>query len=264
MKRRLVAEKATGSDQLPAGVTIPQYSRRAILAVWAAAAGPMGILAWVVAPLVSEVLGGTQPLSRALIICLTIGLFWQFVLVLVLVGIEQRSLRWSTLRQALWLQSPRSPRTGRVGGWLWLLTIPFVLAFGVEELIPTFSGPADRDFGAWLDSDAGGAFLDGAWGWFALIIAMLVFNTVLGEELLFRGFLLPRMSGAFGRYDWVANGVLFAIYHVHLPWVIPVALLDTLILSYPSRRYRSAWFGIIVHSAQSVFLAILLFALVLS
>jgi hypothetical protein len=29
-----------------------------------------------------------------------------------------------------------------------------------------------------------------------------VFNTVLGEEL-FRGFLLPRMNGAFGRGDWL-------------------------------------------------------------
>ena len=28
---------------------------------------------------------------------------------------------------------------------------------------------------------------------------ILVFNTVLGEELLFRGMLLPRMKGALGR-----------------------------------------------------------------
>ena len=39
---------------------------------------------------------------------------------------------------------------------------------------------------------------------------MTVFNTVLGEELLFRGLLLPRMNGVFGRRDWLANGVLFA------------------------------------------------------
>jgi uncharacterized protein len=31
---------------------------------------------------------------------------------------------------------------------------------------------------------------------------------VLGEELPFRGFLLPRMRGAFGRTDWIVNGVL--------------------------------------------------------
>ena len=81
------------------------------------------------------------------------------------------------------------------------------------------------------------------------------------EELLFRGLLLPRMQGAFGRWDWVANGFLFAGYHLHLPWVIPATLLvDTFAMAYPSRRYRSALIGIIVHSSQSVvFLALLLF-----
>jgi membrane protease YdiL (CAAX protease family) len=102
--------------------------------------------------------------------------------------------------------------------------------------------------------------LAGAWGWFALMGAMFVFNTVLGEELLFRGFLLPRMNGVFGRRDWVANGMLFAAYHVHVPWVIPVTLLDTFIVAGPSKRYRSALVGIAVHSAQSV----VFFALVLS
>jgi uncharacterized protein len=91
----------------------------------------------------------------------------------------------------------------------------------------------------------------------------MVFNTVLGEELLFRGVLLPRMQGAFGRFDWVANGFLFALYHLHMPWVIPSSLVDTFALAYPSRRYRSALMGIIVHSSQSVLLLALLLALVL-
>jgi uncharacterized protein len=43
--------------------------------------------------------------------------------------------------------------------------------------------------------------------------------------------------------------------------VIPATLLvDTFAMAYPSRRYRSALIGIIVHSSQSVvFLALLLF-----
>jgi membrane protease YdiL (CAAX protease family) len=55
----------------------------------------------------------------------------------------------------------------------------------------------------------------------------VVFNTVLGEELLFRGLLLPRMNGAFRRRDWLANGVLFAAYHLHMPWVMPATLADS-------------------------------------
>ena len=83
------------------------------------------------------------------------------------------------------------------------------------------AAPEDRDLATLIDSDAGKAFLDGAFGWYGLALVMFLFNTVLGEELLFRGFLLPRMNGAFGRRDWVANGLLFAGYHLHVPWAIP-------------------------------------------
>lgn len=92
---------------------------------------------------------------------------------------------------------------------------------------------------------------------------MAIFNTVLGEELLFRGLLLPRMQEAFGDRDWVANGVLFAAYHLHMPWAIPAILLDTVLLSYPAKRYRSAWISIGVHSGQSVVIALLLLTIVL-
>jgi membrane protease YdiL (CAAX protease family) len=245
-------------------VEIPQYTRRAIFAVWAAAALPMAALAWLVAPALEDSFAGVGnvPLAKALIACLTVGLVWQFVLVAVLVAREQRNLRWSTIREALWLRSPRSPRSGRIGGRVWLIVIPLIVALAAEELIPRVALPENRDFGTLLESDAGQAFLSGAWGWYGLIVVMYLFNTVLGEELLFRGFLLPRMNGAFGRGDWVANGILFAGYHLHVPWVIPAGLLDTFILAYPSKRYRSAWIGIAVHSAQSVVLAVLLLTLV--
>jgi membrane protease YdiL (CAAX protease family) len=241
---------------------LPQLGLRGIIAVWAAAAVPMGLLAWVVAPLVADQMSGPNALIRALIIALTAGLVWQFVLVIALVRHEQGSLSPSVLRDALWLRAPRAPRTGRRGGKLWLVVVPLIVASAVEGLL-VIPGPAARDFAEFLGSDAGEGLLAGSWGWFALIAALSVFNTVLGEELLFRGYLLPRMNGRFGRRDWLANGVLFAAYHLHTPWVIPTTLLDTFILSYPSKRYRSALIGIAVHSAQSIVVLGLVLALVL-
>jgi uncharacterized protein len=246
------------TDAAVSKVEIPQLTRRAILAVWAAAALPMAALAWLVAPALKDRFSGdgSVPLAKALIVFLTLGLIWQFVLVAVLISREQHSFRWSTLREALWLRSPRSPRSGRVGGRVWLVLIPLILAFGAEGLVlPTFYS-GDRDFGSFIGSDAGQAFMKGAWGWYGILLVLFVFNTVLGEELLFRGYLLPRMNRAFGRGDWVANGVLFAAYHLHIPWSIPATLLDTFILAYPTKRYRSAWIGIAVHSSQSVFFAV--------
>ena len=244
---------------------VSQYSLAQILAVWAAAAIPMAVLAWVVAPWLADRLDGPVALPRTLLVSLTVGLIWQFVLVVLLLHRERGSLRWSVLRDTLWLQAPRSSTTGRVGGRLWLVLVPALLIFTAEGFIPAaFPSPTGHDFAAFLESDAGAAFLSGNWGWYALITALSVFNTVLGEELLFRGLLLPRMQGVFGRWDWVANGFLFAVYHLHMPWVIPATLVgDTFALSYPSRRYRSALIGIIVHSSQSVLVLAFILPLVL-
>ena len=231
--------------------------------IWAAAALPMAALAWVGAPLLAGALDGPSAWPRAIVVSLTAGLVWQFVLVLLLVHREQGSLRWPVVKHALWLRAPQSPRTGRRGGWLWLLTIPLILAVAAKEELPKLPAPVDRDQGLFLQSAAGQEFFSGNWPWFAVILTMMIFNTVLGEELLFRGLLLPRMRGAFGRWDWVANGVLFGLYHLHVPWSIPVNLLDTFIVAYPSRRYRSALIGIVVHSAQTVVFTALILALVL-
>jgi uncharacterized protein len=256
------------TDARPAHSAVPrpirQLSAAGVAGVWAAAAVPMGLLSWVVAPRIADSLSGPAPLVQALIIALSAGLIWQFALVLGLVYREQRTLRWPVVREVLWLRAPRDPRSGRRGGRGWLILPALVVASAVTNLlVPTLPHPDGRDFGLFLGSDAGHAFFSGAWGWFALTAVLMVFNTVLGEELLFRGYLLPRMNRTFGRFDWLVNGVIFAVYHLHEPWVIPSALCDAFVLALPAKRRRSALLAIAVHSAQTVFFLVLLLGLVL-
>ena len=261
-RRMWLDDAAVPSTAAPSPAGRTQYSVAQVLGIWASAALPMGALAWLVAPGLADTLGGTSSLARALIITMTLGLIWQFVLVVVLVRLEQKSLRWAVVKDALWLRAPRRP-DGRRMGWGWLVLVPLIVGSAVAGMLPTLAMPAGRDMGQFLESSAGQDFLSGNWTWLALIVTLGIFNTVLGEELLFRGLLLPRMNGAFGKWDWVANGVLFAAYHLHMPWVIPSALLDTFVLAYPSKRYRSAIMGIAVHSAQAVVISVLVLLLVL-
>jgi CAAX protease family protein len=244
-------------------VQIKQYSLRGILGVWAAAALPMAALAWLGAPWLAHTLDGPNALTRALILSLTAGMVWQFVLVVGLVYREQRTLRWSVVKDALWLHAPRRPKTGRRGGRLWWMVVPLIFLAAAEEMLPKLPTPGARDLALFLDSDAGHSFMSGNWLWFAICIVMFVFNTVLGEELLFRGVLLPRMQGVFGRKDWVANGVLFALYHLHVPWVIPQTFVDLFISAGPAKRYRSSLIAIAAHSAQTVFFTVIALVLVL-
>uniref|UniRef100_UPI000551801E CPBP family intramembrane glutamic endopeptidase n=1 Tax=Cellulomonas sp. HZM TaxID=1454010 RepID=UPI000551801E len=267
------ATRGRGSGRPTSGAVAgapPQLSGWRVLAVWAAAAVPMGLLSWVVAPAVADRLDGPQPLARALLVCLTAGLVWQGLLVAILVRRElpRGGRSWRAVRESLWLVPPSRPSDAaagrpRRGGAVWWWLVPFVLGFGAWTLVPSIPGSSPRDLGLFLESSAGADFFSGAWGWFAVVVVLAVFNTVLGEELLFRGYLLPRMQVRFGRADWLVNGVLFAAYHLHTPWIIPSALSDAVFLAYPTRRFRSAWMGIAVHSTQSVVIVVAVLVAVL-
>jgi hypothetical protein len=95
--------------------SIPQYSLKQILLIWAAAAVPMAILGWLVAPALA---GNSQEPGFERLAVLTVGLVWQFVLVLYLLYREAGTLHWSELSQRLWLNTPRSPQTGERRGRL--------------------------------------------------------------------------------------------------------------------------------------------------
>jgi CAAX protease family protein len=253
------------ADPIRADAPVRQFSRAGVAVVWAAAAVPMGLLAWVVAPTVAGAGASPRRFAVTLIVALTAGLVWQFVLVMLVVGREQHSLRWAALRRALWLEPPTGAG-GRRGGRLWLWVIPCIAGDAALSLVPAgwLAGPANRNLGTFLGSAAGHQAFHGAWGLYAVVLVMVVFNTVLGEELLFRGLLLPRMRGVFGRADWIANAVLFGLYHLHEPWIIPDAVVSGMLFAYPSRRFRSAWMGIAIHSTESLFFAVLLLTIVLS
>ena len=157
------------------------------------------------------------------------------------------------VKSALWLNAPISPRTGQRSNRLWWMVLPLLLLLAAEEILPILPTPAARDLSLFFDSDAGQACMSRNWIWLAILIVMFIFNTALGEELLFRGLLLPRM-GAFGRADWAANGLLFAVYHLHVPWVIPQTILvSAFAVALPSRHWRSSLIVIAVHSGQTVF-----------
>ena len=65
----------------------------------------------------------------------------------------------------------------------------------------------------------------------------------------------------------VGTGLRTALYLpriLHVPWMMPATpFFDAFAISYPSKRYQSAWIGIAVHSAQSVFFGLILLALVM-
>ena len=262
----------------PASNHAPRYALLHLAGIWAAAALPMAILGWFITPAIAPDIQADPVGAVAVRLgALTLGLIWLFALSLIIVYREEGDLRWSTVRRRLRLNTPRDPRTGELRRRLWLWAIPLVIATVLWQLfvgprlnqewialLPFLAEPPDLALRTALASSAGKAQFVGAWGILALFALNAVFNTVLGEELLFRGVLLPKMNAVFGRWDWLANGVLFGLYHLHQPWGILGSIgTGALLYALPAKHFRSTWMACIVHSAQSVYFLFLMLGLVL-
>ena len=251
-----------------------QYSLWQILGIWLAGGAPMWILAWLVYPAVSRDLPAADA-GLLLMKLLLMGLVWQFVLSMIILYREEGNLRLSTIRRRFWLNNPVSPKTGQKNNRLWWLLIPLMLLVVALELglapflnevwttlFPFLAEPQGRSMDASFAPEMRARWI-GAWDFLALFVILSLFNNFLSEEFLFRGVLLPKMKSVFGSWEWVANGVIFGLYHLHQPWGIPGNILFGCLMAFTGKRYRSNWFPIILHNGQAFYFGFLILGLVL-
>lgn len=86
----------------------------------------------------------------------------------------------------------------------------------------------------------------GRWDFLALHLMLFALN-IFGEELLFRGYLLPRQEAAGYRHAWMLNGLQWAAFHWFWFHVLPGLLLTSLLLCWVTQRRKSTWCAIIGH-----------------
>ena len=251
-----------------------QYNLWQILTIWLTGSALMWIMGWVIYPALSRNL----PVVEAGLLrmkLLTVGLIWQFVLSMLILYLEEGNLRLATIRRRFWLNNPISPKNGQKDNRLWWLLIPFLLLVVLLEfaaapflnglwvrLFPFLAEPPGYSGAALFAPELRTRWI-GAWDLLTLQVVLSIFNTFLGEEFLFHGLLLPKMNGLFGKADWIVNGILFGLYHLHQPWGLPGNILSGWLLAYPAKRYRSNWFPILIHSGQSIFFIVIILGLVL-
>jgi membrane protease YdiL (CAAX protease family) len=249
-------------NQIVSETEIPeddQYSLRKIVAIWALATAPMTFFAFVLTPAIISHFNIPDSVPAFLVFwpLMIVGLVWQFVLSLIIVYRETGELRWRTMKKRMWYTKPRDPKTGEPRTSLFLWVLPFIALSLVLQVValPDVMGtifPFLKTLPHYNLSQIMTPEFQGAWYILGLTLLTIPFNYFLGEEFLFRGILLPKMNGVFGKWDWFFNGLFFALYHLHKPLgILNQILFSGIMLSYPSKRFRSNWMAVIIHGIEA-------------
>lgn len=119
----------------------------------------------------------------------------------------------------------------------WLANLPL---FAPPDWVP---GAADPRLKV-----AGPSGLLAASGWMYLSAAVFWLIDVAGEELWWRGYILPRQELAHRKHAWLVHGLLWTGFHIFFPWNLLSILPIALALSYVAQARQSTWPGVIVHA----------------
>lgn len=84
--------------------------------------------------------------------------------------------------------------------------------------------------------------------WLLLIWFPYWILNILGEELLWRGVMLPRQEITFGKHAWLIHGLGWGLFHIAFGWQLLITLIPIIfILPYIVQKTKNSWVGVIIH-----------------
>ncbi len=240
----------------PARVELPQFGFGTIVWMFAWPAAWYTLLIYGFGRLLIPE-GGTTP-TWFLLLVMVLGSGAELAAGLVLLRAEGYRLSIDALRDRLRMRWPKGLKAWALAVIVLILGMSLSMAMepvnGWLATLPGFTPPAW--WGAANNptiqvSSAADFFPDvnlaGNYLFVALYFVIgLVFN-IFGEEIYYRGYLLPRMRAAFGRWDWVANGVLFTLKHIYQRWLYPGVLVGGLCFAFAAGPLGSLPMAMVYH-----------------
>jgi membrane protease YdiL (CAAX protease family) len=84
--------------------------------------------------------------------------------------------------------------------------------------------------------------------WIFLVWIPFFFFNIFGEELLWRGFILPRQKLNSDTANWTLNSLGWLLFHIAFGWKLVILLLPILIINpFIVQKTKNTWTGILIH-----------------
>jgi hypothetical protein len=167
-----------------------------------------------------------EPNGWVLLFIQILGYLFEFLLAIRIFRKEGYPLRLHALKERIHWRWPR--------GWkAWvLILVLFVVGFSISQLLQPLSTaiasalpPPDwfpasqhplKEVNSVQDAYPG-VVLKGNYLFLLLALFSGTMN-IVGEDLYYRGALIPRLHGVFGRWAWLAGGIIWPLKHIYVWW----------------------------------------------
>lgn len=150
------------------------------------------------------------------------------------------------LNNILWKDRLRFKKISKVdllNSFFGLLTI-LVLSFIILQLIELFLGAVKSQppFMEFEPLSYGRYWILAAWFPYWIL-------NIMGEEIFWRGVILPKQEITFGKFTWIIHGTLWGVFHIAFGWHLLFTLLPILyIQAYLVQKQKNTWVGVIIHA----------------
>jgi membrane protease YdiL (CAAX protease family) len=174
-----------------------------------------------------------------------VAAFGMFIPLLFVASYFLRKEGW-LFKTGMWKDRLRFRRMNN-GDWLWgiggILAIG-ILSYPIMMLIEKLTGLADHQppFMQFEPLTAGRYWILLFW------LPYWIFN-IMGEEILWRGVILPRQEVSFGKYTWLIHGFGWGLFHIAFGWQLLVTLIPILFVqSFIVQKRKNSWIGVFIHA----------------
>jgi len=135
--------------------------------------------------------------------------------------------------------------------WAWAaggLVATFVLTgliMGISEMISKkFGIPALKTTPGFMEFEPFRA----SERWLLLVWLSMFFFNIVGEEIFWRGYIMPRQELANGKYAWFINSALWGVFHLSFGKDLLMILIPVLIIiPYAVHKTKNTSVGIFIH-----------------
>lgn len=145
------------------------------------------------------------------------------------------------------------PMTGKDGNWMTAgLIVTFLLQVSLSKLFNPLINQFIANMGWKIPTEAGYDLDRTSFMSIGLLAISLIFN-IVGEEVWWRGYILPRQELRHGKFAWLIHGTMWALFHIYRPWEIPAKLFVAQVIPFIVQRRKNTSISLIMHMLMNIF-----------